>query len=142
MKAKTAAGGTLYLICAILAGMSLILGQGSTSLMPFIGGVFALVWLFAAVWAFRELGNVYFTQYDTEVDHHVDYDLIIVKASRRVANQSSIGFLAGIGMLLMVFLLEGMYDLSILITDITNLLIFLAGVLSIVASMTLRSVPK
>ena len=136
MKAKTATGGALYLVCAILSGLGLILGQGSTSLMPFVDGVFALVWLFAAVWAFRELGNVYFTQYDTEVD------LIIVTASRRVANQSSIGFLSGIGMLLMVFLLEGMYNLSALITDLTNLFAAAAGVLSILASMVLRSVPK
>ena len=142
MKLKTAAGGTIYLICAALSGLTLILGQASTSLIPFIAGLFALVWLFASVWAFRELGNVYFTQYDTEVDHHVDYDLIILTASQKVANQSSIGFLAGIGMLLMVLLLEGMYNPLALINEFTNLLAMTAGFLSIVSSMILRSVQK
>ena len=142
VKAKTAIGGILYLVCAVLSGFGLILAQNSTSLMPFIAGVFALVWLLAAVWAFRELGNVYFTQYDTEVDRHVDYDLIIVTASQRVGNQSSIGFLAGIGMLLMVVLLEGMYDPMVLVNNLTNLLALAAGILSIISSMVLRSVPK
>ncbi len=142
MKTKTAAGGTIYLVCAVLSGLGLILGQGSTSLIPFIGGLFALVWLFAAVWAFRELGNVYFTQYNTEVDHHTDYDLIIVTASRRVANQSSIGFLAGIGVLLTAFLLEGMYNPVSLVNELSNLMIMIAGVLSIISSLILRSVKK
>jgi hypothetical protein len=142
MKAKTATGGTLYLVCAALSGFGLISGQNSTSLIPFLGGIFALVWLFAAVWAFKELGNVYFTQYDADVDHYTDYDLIILTASRRVANQSSIGFLAGIGMVILIFLLEGMYNPMAIIMEMGNLVNLAAGILSIVSSMILRSLPK
>ncbi|MFW9921441.1 MAG: hypothetical protein ACFFED_17715 [Candidatus Thorarchaeota archaeon] len=143
MKTKTAIGGTLYLVCAILSGLSLIVSDPSSySLIPFMGGLFALVWLFASVWAFRELGNVHFTQYHTEVDRYTDYDLIIVTASKRVANQSSIGFLAGIGMIILIFLLEGMYNPMAIISDYTNLMNLIAGALSILSSMILRSVTK
>ncbi len=144
MKAKTAMGGFLYLICAILSGGSFLLESemGTYSTVAFMGGIFALVWIMAALWAFRELGNVYYTSYDTDVESHYDYDIIIVTASRRVANQSSIGFLAGIGVLSVVLFLEGFSGISAMLGNQIVMMNLIAGALSIMASMILRSVVR
>lgn len=139
MKTKTGIGGLLYLMCAALSGGAYFIDTSSSS-VGFIGGIFAFVWVVAALWAFRELGNVYYTSYDVDVESHYEYDLIFVTAARRVANQSSIGFLAGIGMTVTVLFLEGFSGLSAILGNQIVMMNLGAGVISILTSLILRSV--
>jgi hypothetical protein len=130
-----------------LAGASAYLGYQSNpstiSMVSYMAAMFALIWLLTAIWAFKRIGTVQYTDYDVDVDKEysgVDYDVYsaTVTSSQRRANQNVIGFYAGLGMVIMVFLFEGMYNPMALFYNLNLLLSLGAGILSILVSWVLR----
>ncbi|MHA2424950.1 MAG: hypothetical protein ACXAEF_09195 [Candidatus Thorarchaeota archaeon] len=147
MSSKTTMQGIMYLICMGLAGASAYLGYQSNpstiSMVSYMAAMFALIWLLTAIWAFKRIGTVQYTDYDVDVDKEysgVDYDVYsaTVTSSQRRANQNVIGFYAGLGMVIMVFLFEGMYNPMALFYNLNLLLSLGAGILSILVSWVLR----
>ena len=144
---KTTIQGIMYLTCMSLAGASFYLDYQSTlgalSIVSYLSAMFALIWLLTAIWAFKRIGTVQYTDYDVDVDKEysgVDYDVYsaTVTSSQRRANQNVIGFYAGLGMVIMVFLFEGMYNPMALFYNLSLLLSLGAGVLSLLGSWILR----
>jgi len=144
---KTTAQGIMYLICMVLAGASVYLdyqsNSGALSTVSYLSAMFAFIWFLTAIWAFKRLGTVRYTDYDIDVEKEysgVDYDVYSATATprRRSANQNVIGLYAGIGMVIMIFVLEGMYNPMALFYDLRLLLSLGAGLLSILVSWFLR----
>ena len=137
----------MYLICMGLAGASTYFDYQSNpdalSIVSYMSAMFAVIWLLTAIWAFKRIGTVQYTDYDVDVEKEytgVDYEVYSATAtsSQRRANQNVIGFYAGLGMVIMIFLFEGMSNPMALFYNLSLLLSLGAGVLSILCSWFLR----